>query len=137
MTPALVGKVGGSLFDLADLAARLGHWLANEASQRIILIPGGGAGADVIRQLDGTHGIGDEAAHWLALRVLGVNADFLARLIGVPVVKSILEASGHRTCVLDPHEFCRRDEGQKGALPHSWNVTSDAIAARVAALVRG
>jgi aspartokinase-like uncharacterized kinase len=34
--------------------------------------------------------------------------------------------------VLDCFGFAREDESRPGALPHSWNVTSDSIAARAA-----
>ena len=33
---------------------------------------------------------------------------------------------------LDAHAFCQADEGRSGALPHVWDVTSDAVAARAA-----
>lgn len=34
--------------------------------------------------------------------------------------------------VLDPFAFALEDESRPGALPHSWSVTTDSIAARVA-----
>jgi aspartokinase-like uncharacterized kinase len=76
-----VAKVGGSLFDLPDLRDRLRDWLRSVAGP-VLLVPGGGDGADIIRRLDQTHGLGEEAAHWVALRVLTVNAHLLAGLIG-------------------------------------------------------
>jgi aspartokinase-like uncharacterized kinase len=126
----VVAKVGGSLFDQPDLGERLRRWVG-QVDAPVLLVPGGGAGADVIRQLDQAHRIGEEAAHWLALRVLTVNAHFLAALLDAPVQfepgKPPLPLA-----VLDPHAFCQADEGGPGALPHSWHVTSDSIAARVA-----
>lgn len=126
----VVAKVGGSLFDLPDLGERLRRWVGN-VDASVLLVPGGGAGADVIRQLDDAHRIGEEQAHWLALRVLTVNAHFLAALLDAPVQ---FEPGKPATplAVLDPHAFCQADEGCPGALPHSWHVTSDSIAARVA-----
>jgi hypothetical protein len=38
--------------------------------------------------------------------------------------------------VLDPHTFARADESRPGALPHSWRVTTDSIAARAAVVFR-
>jgi hypothetical protein len=34
--------------------------------------------------------------------------------------------------IVDAYEFALEDEGQPGSLPHSWAVTSDSLAARVA-----
>ncbi len=136
MKPIVIGKVGGSLFDLPDLASRLRRWRETVAEATVILVPGGGAGADVIRRLDQAHGLGEEAAHWLALRVLSVNARVLARLLRVAVVSLPGEAISP-TCVLDAFDFCQHDDMNDGALPHCWNVTSDTIAARVAAVSDG
>ncbi len=40
-----------------------------------------------------------------------------------------------RVRVLDCLAFARADESRPGALPHEWRVTTDSIAARVAAVV--
>jgi aspartokinase-like uncharacterized kinase len=132
-------KVGGSLFDLPDLGSRLARWLARESAASVVLIPGGGKTADVIRALDARHRLGEETAHWLALRALTVNAHFLASLIpsaqvgaGLEDCVRTLEHNG--IPVLDPHAFAQWDEvnGRPNCLPHTWAVTSDALAARVA-----
>lgn len=137
---SIVVKVGGSLFDLPDLRPRLRRWLAGLGADRVLLVPGGGPTADVIRQLDPTHGLGEEAAHWLALRAVGLNAHLLAALLGGADVVSDPEAclqvwAAGRLAVLDAHAFARGDEGRPGCLPHSWGVTSDSVAARVAEVV--
>lgn len=126
----VVAKVGGSLFDLPDLRQRLVRWLESAGSP-VLVVPGGGAGANVIRQIDGVHRIGEEQAHWLALRILTVNAHFLAGLLTAPVVAAA-GSPALPLALLDPLRFCLDDEGHPGALPHCWKVTSDSIAARVA-----
>jgi 5-(aminomethyl)-3-furanmethanol phosphate kinase len=134
--PAAVIKVGGSLFDLPDLGPRLQEWLKKLPTE-VLFIPGGGAAADVVRHYDRLHRLGEERAHWLALSALALNARFLASLLLrggiVPCPQSCaglwLEA---RIPVLDAYWFARADEGQPGSLPHSWTVTSDSLAARVA-----
>ena len=125
----VIAKVGGSLYDLPDLAARLRAWVA-KVERPILLAPGGGNGADEIRRLDRLHELGQEVAHWLALRVLTVNAHFLAGLVGAPVHSDARAPVG--VAVLDPYAFCRADEGTPGALPHIWDVTSDTVAGRAA-----
>lgn len=134
MNSLIVAKVGGSLYDLPDLRDRLRSWLANAGDCRVLLIPGGGAAANVVRQLDTTHRLGAESAHWLALRMLAVNAEFLSTLLDARVVDSPDEAAEHLVSILDAHAFCQADESRPGAMAHSWDVTSDSIAARVAAI---
>jgi aspartokinase-like uncharacterized kinase len=38
--------------------------------------------------------------------------------------------------VLDPFAFAVTDEGRPGCLPHNWDATSDALAARLAVVAR-
>ncbi|HKB03165.1 MAG TPA: hypothetical protein VKD90_13145 [Gemmataceae bacterium] len=137
MTPLVVAKVGGSLFDLPDLRDRLLTWAAAAEAKHVVLVPGGGESADVIRRLDRVHGLGESAAHWLAIRMLTVNAHFLAELLDVPLIESVSPPGESRVVVLEPHAFCRADEGQPAAVGHSWSVTSDSIAAWVAAVAGG
>jgi aspartokinase-like uncharacterized kinase len=134
-----VVKVGGSLYELPGLATRLQEWLVAEWNSGfgVVLVPGGGATADVVRDLDRRHGLGEDKSHWLALRALTVNAHFLAWLLPYAYVIGDLPEcgaawrSGH-VPVLDPHEFARADEGRAGRLPRTWAATSDSLAARVA-----
>jgi aspartokinase-like uncharacterized kinase len=131
----VVVKVGGSLFDLPDLGPRLRAWLAARGTGDVLLVPGGGTTADVVRALDQTHGLGEETSHWLALQALTLNAHFLKALLpGAVVVEQphqrLTSAGG--PSILDPFRFAQEDEKRPGRLPHCWAATSDALAARVA-----
>jgi aspartokinase-like uncharacterized kinase len=131
---SVIVKVGGSLFDLPDLRLRLRRWLDGLSTRNVVLVPGGGALADAVRELDRCHGLGEEQAHWLALQTLRTTAHFLAALVpGVAVVThldAITDAWAKGTVpVLDLEAFARQDEE---SLPHRWDVTSDSLAARVA-----
>lgn len=133
----VVVKVGGSLFDLPDLAVRLRTFLSQLGTDPVLLVPGGGPTADAIRTLDRTHHLGEEAAHWLALHALAVNAHFLKSVLpGSQVVASPVECpalwSGTRLPILDAHAFALAEDAKSGRLPHCWEVTSDSVAARVA-----
>lgn len=137
--PALdtVIKVGGSLFVRPDLAGRLRTWLAALPSRHILLVPGGGAAADVVRDLDRRHHLGEENSHWLALRAVALNAWFLASLLPDSDVVTDFEQcpacwQHGKTPILDAHAFATGDEDRVGHLPHSWEVTSDSLAARAA-----
>jgi aspartokinase-like uncharacterized kinase len=129
--PLRIVKVGGSLYDLPDLPSRLGGWLG---PTRTLLVPGGGPTAEAIRMLDRVHALGEEAAHWLALRALSVNAHFLARLLpGTPIIPSLPRCMDAGSWfILDAYAFLQEDDARPGALPHCWSVTSDSLAVRVA-----
>jgi 5-(aminomethyl)-3-furanmethanol phosphate kinase len=133
-TSLLVAKVGGSLYDLPDLAVRLDDWLAQVESRRTLLIPGGGPTADAVRKLDRTHRLGEETSHWLALRALSLNAQFLAQLLPhAPVLSRLPDPSdAARQFILDPLPFFQEDEWHPERFPHLWMVTSDSLAVRVA-----
>jgi aspartokinase-like uncharacterized kinase len=136
--PVIV-KVGGSLYDLPDLGDRLRRWLDRQGLRNVLLFPGGGALVDRIRDLDRRHRLGEEHSHWLALRALTVNAHFLAALLAPAAV-----VTGPAACpelwrhgvlpVADPHALALGDEGRPGQVPHTWDVTSDTLAARAALL---
>lgn len=135
MKPLVVAKVGGSLFDLPDLRVRLLTFIASCDKERLVLVAGGGAGADVIRQLDATHRLGEERAHELAMSVLAVNARFLSAVLGIGIVQRLYERP--EPFVLDPYAFFCTDQAGSNPLQHSWQVTSDSIAARVAGIGQG
>jgi aspartokinase-like uncharacterized kinase len=129
-----VVKVGGSLYDLPDLGPRLRRWLATLDWPNVLLVPGGGPAADVARDLDGSHGLGEAVAHDLALRALTLNAHFLAALLSAPVCNPPVEPLPIGISILDAHAFCAADAGP-GSLPECWDVTSDSVAARVAVVL--
>lgn len=133
MSSLSVVKVGGSLFDLPDLGPRLAAWIAQTSLSTVLMVPGGGSATDVVRELDRQHGLGEEAAHWLALRALTVNAYFLAHLLPrSKVVSDPGAVSGDQWAILDCYAFACTDDDKPDHLPHSWSVTSDSIAARAA-----
>jgi 5-(aminomethyl)-3-furanmethanol phosphate kinase len=128
-------KIGGSLFDWPDLGPRLRDWLDANAPPESILVPGGGRFADIVRDFDLDHGLGDEAVHRLALQAMTINAQLLAALIpgscvidGPDLAELLWEQK--RRPILDALAFCESDDAD--ALPHTWAVTSDSIAARLA-----
>src|SRR5262245_15163731 len=129
--PLLVLKVGGSLYDLPDLGARLRALLASLSESDRLLVPGGGETADVVRGFDARFGLGPERAHWLALEACSLNARLLLHL--VPEAHLVADPALCRgVCVLDPLAFARLDEQRPDHLPHCWDATSDSVAGRAA-----
>lgn len=116
-----VVKVGGSLFDHPRLRAGLRQYLGGLAG-RTLVVAGGGDFAEAVRRLDRCHALGEEAAHWLALRSLTLSHAFLNQLLA--------GAEGVR--LVDVYAFAVQDETAAGRLPHTWEVTTDSLAARIA-----
>jgi aspartokinase-like uncharacterized kinase len=138
---SVVVKVGGSLHDLPQLGDCLRRWLEDLPTRRVLLIPGGGLAANWIRTVDRLDHLGEELSHWLALRALSLVAEVLAARLGsAKVIVNIedRESAWHAALapVLDIYGFARADEMRPDHLPHRWDVTSDALAAR-AAVVAG
>lgn len=104
---------------LAGVARR--HWL--------IVVPGGGIFADEVRRADRRFALGDSAAHWMAILAMDQYGHLLARLApGAVLARSRRELTPGRLNVLLPSGWLRRAD----PLPHSWDVTSDSIAAWLA-----
>jgi 5-(aminomethyl)-3-furanmethanol phosphate kinase len=131
-----VVKVGGSLYDLPDFRHRLTSFLGMIPEDRIVLIPGGGSMANTVRDWDRIHQLGEEVSHWLALRTLQVNAQLLKHFLPDASIISSLTPLPSRINILDGYAFAEQDESSRDHLPHTWDVTTDAIAARIARLLK-
>ena len=136
---SVIIKLGGSLLGVPDLASRLKNYLHDFSRPRPILIVGGGAAVDLLRDWDRVYNIGEEDCHWLALRVLSTNARLVEkimpdelRLVDTPA--DCLDAwTTGRIPVYDPYHYIADiDEASHEPLPRRWRVTSDSIAASMA-----
>lgn len=127
-------KVGGSLFDLPGLGERLRRLVGQLGEARVVFFPGGGAAADLLRAWDKIHHLGEEASHWLALRALALHAQLLRQLLpGARIVSQSQQLSPAPAWhIVDPLAWAQRDEENPGRLPHTWEVTSDSLALRLA-----
>jgi aspartokinase-like uncharacterized kinase len=138
---SVVVKVGGSLHDLPRLGERLRAWLVQLPMRQVLLIPGGGLPADWVRAIDRLDLLGEETAHWLALRALSFTSFALAARLGqADVIEDIEDRyqvwHAGRWPILDLYCFARADDARQDHLPHSWDVTSDALAAQAALQAR-
>jgi probable H4MPT-linked C1 transfer pathway protein len=156
----LVIKVGGGLLTVANQRAGLKAGPCEildrvlqaivdvTRSRRVIVVPGGGLFADAVREVDerlrrnpveaGRHnpGLGDDAAHWMAILGMDQYAHLLAARMPSGVVISGPEQipAAHdagRIPILAPSRWLAGSD----PLPHSWEVTSDSIAAWVAGVL--
>jgi aspartokinase-like uncharacterized kinase len=141
-TPVALIKVGGSLLDWAELPSRLVRFLEqrrrSEPDVRPVLLCGGGSFADSVRRLDRVHHLGDYAAHRLAIQAMDLASTILLCILPGALGIDRLEALDEELppgdipllvtgLILDELESRR-----PSPLPHSWDVTSDTIAAWIA-----
>jgi aspartokinase-like uncharacterized kinase len=139
-----VVKVGGSLFDCPGLGERLSLWLKALGRRQVILTAGGGNAAEMVRNMDRLHGLGEERSHNLALRSLTFTAHLLVELLpGRPKFAVVEHLSQCQELwqqdgvpILDLGSFARDDDASPERLPHCWAVTSDSLAARVAVVAQ-
>lgn len=117
----IVLKIGGSLF---DSARGLLKQVANEGRD-VLIVPGGGAFADKVRDIYNASTLSDDAAHWMALLAMDQYGYFLSDGTGISLANAI---EGRGTRIALAYEILRKDD----ALPHSWDVTSDTVAAWMA-----
>jgi aspartokinase-like uncharacterized kinase len=132
-------KVGGSLFDLPDLADRLRQWLSRQSPAHHVLLAGGGSLVDEVRHWHALRPLDEAAAHWMCVDLLTVSAHLLnARLPEIPLIEDdrlLCQRVGERDCtVFVPATWIRHGEPKLPGtrLPQTWEVTSDSISARLA-----
>jgi aspartokinase-like uncharacterized kinase len=127
-----VVKLGGSLANSEELP----RWLdviATAGAGKVVLVPGGGPWADEVRQVQKREGFDDRIAHGRALRAMEQYGKVLARM-RANLVPAASIAEIHNTlrkgqvAVWMPHEMVVAEV----AIPESWDVTSDSLAAWLA-----
>jgi aspartokinase-like uncharacterized kinase len=129
-------KLGGSLLDWPQLPVRLHRWLAGQPSAANVLIVGGGPIVEGLRTIDRAQRLSAAAAHWLAIDAMSLTARVLVELLpGAALIETLRDvevAKSDQLFVLDVAPLLRAEQGSHTALPESWDVTSDSIAAHVA-----
>jgi aspartokinase-like uncharacterized kinase len=139
VTRLVVIKVGGSLAAQPAELRDAGSVLARLADRvPLVIVPGGGPFADTVRLIDERFTLPASAAHWMAILGMDQYAHLLASVIpgGLVVTDQSGIASALRqklVPVLAPSRWLSAAD----ELPHSWEVTSDSLAAYLTALLGG
>jgi 5-(aminomethyl)-3-furanmethanol phosphate kinase len=116
----VVVKLGGSLSrHVPDLVPVL---LAS--GRPLFIVPGGSIFADVVRKMR----VDDDSAHWMAIASMDQYGWFIA---SQGIMTTAFLWTPDRPVVFLPYCSLR----QRDPLPHTWDVTSDSIAAWVADLL--
>lgn len=125
-----VVKLGGALLRTDALNPWLDAIVAAGKRHSVVIVPGGGAFADVVRDLDQRWPMTPQCAHRLAIDAMGLNAQVLADLRPeLPVTSRWAELGRNKVGV----EIWQPDGAAADQrLPHDWSVTSDSIALALA-----
>ncbi len=147
-----VWKLGGSLLDLPDLGERIVRLHAERSPEMpVVIIPGGGIFADSVREMDRLHRLDPLDSHHLALDAMRLSASLVAALLQqTPICDLEEQKTTIQACssgqskpatevwnVIDSwHMLLSELEQTCGPLPRDWRLTSDSIAAALAAYWR-
>ena len=128
-----VVKVGGSLSEnpekLKALCAKLGELAKKHV---LIVVPGGGKFADVVRDLDRRFNLSSTVAHRMA--ILGMDqyglllSDLTLTSLVADSFEDLADAGFGKLIVFLPSKLMLNED----SLENSWDVTSDSIAAYIA-----
>lgn len=118
----IVLKLGGSLIHRARELVKEITGYSNASGEKVLIVPGGAMFADAVRKVKAT----EEAAHWMAVLAMEQYGYYLADGSGARLVDSLEIES--EVSILLPYSLLKK----KDELPHTWDVTSDTIAAWVA-----
>jgi len=133
----VVIKVGGSLMQQKSLARDLAGFLDTVGTHQVVLLTGGGPAVKGMRELGDKLPYTEAEAHWQCIKLMGDLTRSMSETFpnsqtvnSWPQVEAAWLADRIPWLVIEP--FLREDEHADDHLPHSWDVSSDTIAAHLA-----
>jgi 5-(aminomethyl)-3-furanmethanol phosphate kinase len=141
----VVVKIGGSLikeapklidrllkeFGSGDSRAAEGSHVCGKFPFSILIVPGGGIFADTVRAADENYSVGNDAAHWMAILGMEQYAFYLKDKSSAEATEQIADLPPG-VSILFPYRLLRKED----SLPHTWDVSSDTIAAWIAKQIK-
>ena len=128
-------KIGGSLtYHVKPLLNTLKSFSSRE--NKIVVVPGGGMFADVVRDLDRSVKLSNRTSHRMALMAMDMMGVYFSDVSHIRTVDNLYDAKvtlldSDIVILLPSKVVLSTDE-----LPHSWEVTSDSIALYIGKLLR-
>ena len=132
----VIVKIGGGVLSHPACFDAVLRAIDASTGRPLLVVPGGGPFADAVRGVDADVRLADTTAHWMAILAMDQYAHLIAsRLSRGRLVEEASAIDGARRSgrvpVLAPYRWLREAD----PLPHSWDVTSDSIAAWIAGAV--
>lgn len=125
-------KVGGSLMADPTALRNLCRTLKEISDHHgLLIVPGGGDFADLVRKLQLKHGFSDRVAHQMAILGMDLYGLMLHDLIDGSTLTDLPKRGARGCSIFLPY----RTLGCSNELEPTWEVTSDSIAAWVAAKI--
>ncbi|MCJ7721009.1 delta 1-pyrroline-5-carboxylate synthetase [Candidatus Bathyarchaeota archaeon] len=129
-------KVGGSLAEEPTSLVSLCRMLSVLAkAHRIVVVPGGGEFADTVRRHDRTYGFSKRVAHQMAILAMDQYGLLLSDFAPDSYVAYNQEEISSSVSGILPIFLPSKHMFHKDPLEHSWDVTSDTIAAHIASVL--
>ncbi len=118
----IVVKLGGSLIRRArELVNEIIEY-ARADGESVLIVPGGSIFADTVRKVNASQ----ETAHWMAVLAMEQYGYYIGSGTEAKLVESLDIDKG--VSILLPYNLLKKED----ELPHTWDVSSDTIAAWVA-----
>lgn len=129
-------KFGGGVLTWREWFETTLVTIAGAAGHSVLVVPGGGPFAEMVRTVTARWQLPDHVAHWMAVLAM----DQYAHLLASRLARGVVVATGPDIAgavesgsvpVLAPYRWFRECD----PLPRTWEVTSDSIAAWIAGAV--
>jgi len=119
----IVIKIGGSLIQRGRELVREILEYSKSEDETIVIVPGGSIFADTVRRISAD----EETAHWMAVLAMEQYGYYLGNGNKAKLIDN-LNIHEKGAYILLPYNLLKTND----ELPHTWDVTSDTIAAWVA-----